>query len=70
LAPTDLGGNNPNPDLRPHATGHSYGCARQRCPDFEAIRDAVEALRASGIFVVVAAGNNGPMYASLFALIQ
>jgi serine protease AprX len=25
LAPTDRAGRNPNPDLRPHITGHSYG---------------------------------------------
>lgn len=60
MAPTDLAGNNPDPDKRPHSTGHSYGCASARCPDPEAMKEAVENLREAGVFVNVAAGNSGP----------
>jgi len=65
MAPTDLRGNNPNPDKRPHSTGHSYGCASTRCPDPEAMKEAVENLRNAGIFVNVAAGNSGPSCSSV-----
>jgi serine protease AprX len=60
LAPTDLSGRNPKPELRPVAIGNSYGCNPQRCPDSEVQKDAVEALWAAGVFMVVSAGNSGP----------
>lgn len=55
---TDLSGKNPKPELRPHAIGNSYGCNPIRCPNSEVQRDAVEALWASGVFMVVSAGNS------------
>ena len=60
LAPTDLNGNNPRPDKRPHVIGNSYGC-----PDVEgcaphAFSAASRVLKAAGILMSVSAGNNGP----------
>lgn len=59
LAPTDLNGENPDPDRRPDAISNSYSC-----PPFEAcaphvMQTALEHLRAAGIFVAASAGNSG-----------
>jgi hypothetical protein len=68
LAPTDLRGQNPRPDLAPHVVNNSW-----RCPDFEGCTDpnvllpAVEALRAAGIVVVASAGNDGNDCSSMVA---
>lgn len=60
LAPHDLDRKNPDPSRRPHAVGNSYGCTdKEGCPK-TAMTNAVEALRASGIFMSVSAGNEGP----------
>jgi subtilisin family serine protease len=53
LAPTKVDGTQPNPDKRPHVTSHSYRCACN-------LENAVKALVAAGVEVVVAAGNSGP----------
>jgi serine protease AprX len=53
LAPTDLQGQNANPDKRPHVTSHSYLC--NGCQ----LDNAVTALLKAGVEVVVAAGNSG-----------
>jgi serine protease AprX len=59
LAPTDLKGLNPNPNVRPLAIGNSYGCpASEGCRGGE-FTEAVESLRAAGIFMSVSAGNSG-----------
>jgi subtilisin family serine protease len=60
FAPTNLKGENPNPDLRPHVIGNSYGCPTQEGCSKNAFRKAAEALRAAGIFMSVSAGNEGP----------
>jgi len=60
LAPTDLAGRDPKPELRPVAIGNSYGCNPIRCPDSEVQRASVEALHAAGVFMSVSAGNSGP----------
>jgi serine protease AprX len=60
LAPHDEQGKNPNPKLRPVSIGNSYGCNPTRCPDSEVQKQAVEALYASGVLMVVSAGNSGP----------
>lgn len=52
LAPTDVEGRNPNSDVRPHITSHSYLC--NGCQ----LDEAVKNLRAAGIAVVVANGKN------------
>ncbi|MCB0636154.1 MAG: S8 family peptidase, partial [Lewinella sp.] len=63
LAPTDLAGENPDPSLAPHVINNSWGCPLEEgCnPDnFALMEQAVEALRAAGVVVVVSAGNSGP----------
>lgn len=60
LAPHDLDGQNARPDLRPHAVGNSYGCPDSEGCSPRALKAAVEALRAAGVFMSVSAGNEGP----------
>jgi serine protease AprX len=60
LAPTDSNGANPRPDLAAHVISNSWGCpASEGCTDPEVLRAVVENVRAAGIFVAVAAGNDG-----------
>ena len=64
LAPTDLSGNNANPDLRPDAVGNSYTCPLGPPPSGEecsitSLQNAITNLRAAGIFMSVSAGNSG-----------
>lgn len=60
LAPTDLQGRNPRPELRPISVGNSYGCPSSEGCSTYSLTAAVNALRAAGIFMSVSAGNNGP----------
>lgn len=60
LAPTDLDGNNPNPDLRPDVVGNSYGCPPSELCAPNSLHLALENLRAAGVFMAVSAGNAGP----------
>jgi subtilisin family serine protease len=55
LAPTDLAGNNPNPDLRPQVVNQSWGGPGGS----EIFEGVIAAFRASGIFPSFSAGNNG-----------
>jgi len=57
LAPWDLGGANPRPDLAPDAINNSWGYWGGGYPIFE---DEIAALQAAGILVEVSAGNDGP----------
>jgi subtilisin family serine protease len=57
LAPTDLEGANPRPDLRPHIINNSWGFTGGGSEWFEG---ALAAWRAAGIFAPFAAGNGGP----------
>ncbi len=64
LAPTDLNGNNPNPNLRPDVVGNSYGCPLGPPPGGElcvsdSLLAAMDNLRAAGVFMAVSAGNAG-----------
>lgn len=59
LAPHDLNGNNPNPNLRPHAVSNSYGCPPVEGCDSGTFTEAVLTLRQAGIFMAVSAGNDG-----------
>jgi len=59
LAPHDLQGRNPNPDLRPHVSSHSYVCSG--CNMLQSIR----ALRAAGSLFVKSCGNSGPRCTSI-----
>ncbi|MFN0176940.1 MAG: S8 family peptidase [Saprospiraceae bacterium] len=64
LAPTDLGGQNPDPDRAPHVINNSWYCAvEEGCTDMtvnELLRTAVINLKTSGVVVVVSNGNSGP----------
>jgi serine protease AprX len=60
LAPHDLNGQNPKPELRPAAIGNSYGCPSSEFCDYTHLKRESEALRAAGVFMSVAAGNSGP----------
>lgn len=63
LAPTDLNGQNARPDLAPHVINNSWYCSEaEGCTDLvinDLLRQAVVALRAAGIAVVVSNGNSG-----------
>ncbi|RKN39101.1 S8 family serine peptidase [Micromonospora endolithica] len=56
LAPTDLDGQNPRPDLRPDIVNNSWG-GDGGDPWYQ---QTVTAWRAAGIFPVFSAGNDGP----------
>ena len=57
VAPTNLSGENPNPNLRPHAVNNSWGdCARKYNPWYEGV---IDAWLAAGIYPVFAVGNAG-----------
>ena len=56
LAPTDLSGADPRPDLRPNVL-NGFGT---RYPDDPLLEEAVEAWVAAGIFPVFPAGDQGP----------
>jgi len=61
LAPTDLNGQNPNPDLAPDVVSNSWGCIpSEGCTVGDEIEGAVNEVVAGGIFFAVAAANNGP----------
>ena len=61
LAPTDLNGDNPNPDLAPDVLGNSWGCpASEGCTVGDEIEAAVQSVVAGGILFVASAANDGP----------
>ncbi|MEZ4513927.1 MAG: S8 family serine peptidase [Chloroflexota bacterium] len=62
LAPWDLNGENPRPDLAPDAINNSWGYSGGNYPAFTA---EIEALQAAGILVEVSAGNAGPSCGTL-----
>jgi uncharacterized repeat protein (TIGR01451 family) len=66
LAPTDLAGANPNPDLAPDVINNSWGCPpSEGCTEPEMLQSVIEAVRAAGIFTVHSAGNDGPVCGSI-----
>ena len=63
LAPFPHGGDpmrDGRPDRAPHVLTNSWGCPTIEGCDLGSLRPAVDALRAAGIFMSVAAGNSGP----------
>jgi subtilisin family serine protease len=62
VAPTDLNGQNPRPDLRPHVVNNSWGFFGGNNNFYMGI---VNSWIASGIFPAIAAGNEGPGCATL-----
>ncbi len=66
LAPTDLAGENPRPDLAPDVINDSWVCTpTEGCTDPDILRTVVENVRAAGIVVVASAGNSGPTCSSV-----
>ncbi|HLF57653.1 MAG TPA: S8 family serine peptidase, partial [Thermoanaerobaculia bacterium] len=62
VAPTDLDGENPDPERAPHVINNSWSCPdSEGCDEVETelLRAVVENTRAAGIVVVVSAGNGG-----------
>ena len=62
-APTDLAGRLPNPKLAPHVINNSWYCdENEGCntSNYNLMERALNGTRASGIVVVVSAGNAGP----------
>ena len=57
LAPTDLNGQNPRPDLRPHIVNNSWNSNSPTDPFYLA---TVQSWRSAGIFPVFSIGNSGP----------
>ncbi|GIV75703.1 MAG: hypothetical protein KatS3mg050_0097 [Litorilinea sp.] len=63
LAPYPPGGDpmvDGRPELAPHIVNNSWACPPSEGCDVDSLRQAVETLRAAGIFVVSSAGNSGP----------
>ncbi|MER7463728.1 S8 family serine peptidase [Streptomyces sp. NPDC097981] len=56
VAPTDLNGRNPRPDLAPHVVNNSWGSAAHD----DWYRQIVDTWRAAGIFPAFSNGNAGP----------
>ena len=60
LAPTDLTGANPRPEIGADVINNSWGCPpSEGCTDPDVLRAVIENTRAAGIFVAVSAGNGG-----------
>lgn len=55
LAPTDLAGQNPRPDLAPHVINNSWGCPPSEGCAWHTLQAAVASVRAAGIVVVASA---------------
>ena len=63
LAPTDLNGENPKPEMAPHVINNSWGCPEMEgcnSSNWSIMDEVVNNLKAAGIVVVVSAGNDGP----------
>jgi serine protease AprX len=60
IAPTDLNGQNPRPDLAPDVINNSWGCTdSEGCTSWDVLQSVVDNARAAGIMVVASAGNSG-----------
>jgi subtilisin family serine protease len=62
VAPTNLNGNKPKPELRPNIVSNSWGLFGDENPWYQ---PTVDAWVAAGVFPAWAAGNEGPSCASL-----
>jgi len=61
LAPTTVAGTNPDPSKGPDIVNNSWDCPpSEGCTNADTLKSIIETLRAAGILVVVAAGNQGP----------
>jgi serine protease AprX len=60
IAPTDLNGENPRPELSPDVIDNSWSCpTSEGCTDPNVLRTVVENVRAAGILTAHSAGNSG-----------
>jgi subtilisin family serine protease len=59
VAPTDLGGANPDPGRAPDVINNSWACPPFEGCAHDTLKTVVENTRAAGIIVVVSAGNEG-----------
>lgn len=67
LAPTDLAGNDPDPDYAPDVLSNSWGCPpSEGCTVGNELDAAVQTLVDAGIFFAAAAGNDGSGCATIF----
>ena len=62
LAPTEVGGANPDPSMRPHVINNSWGSGMPTNDPF--MEDIIEAWHAAGQFSVWSNGNAGPSCAT------
>jgi subtilisin family serine protease len=60
LAPTRIGGGDPDPTKAPDITNNSWHCPPEEGCSFDTLQAAVEAQTAAGIMMVSAAQNAGP----------
>jgi subtilisin family serine protease len=66
MAPSDLTGNNPDPDLAPDIISNSWGCPiSEGCTVGNELAQAVDHVTAAGILFVAAAGNDGPQCSTI-----
>lgn len=65
VAPTNVASGAPDPSLRPHAIGNSYGCPPSELCAPTTLQTAVDNVRSAGIFMAVSAGNAGPACSSV-----
>ena len=59
IAPTDSGGNNPDPTKAPDVINNSWGCPPSEGCSALTLQTPIENVRAAGIAVIVSAGNSG-----------
>ena len=59
VAPTEVGGANPDPAMAPHVINNSWGCPGSEGCNAGSLLTATENLRAAGIFTAHSAGNSG-----------
>lgn len=59
IAPTKLSGDHPDPGRRPHVIVNSYTCAPNEGDSIVGFSQAIRTIYLSGIFMAVAAGNQG-----------
>jgi serine protease AprX len=60
ISPTDLNGQNPNPDLRPDVINDSWTCPASELCAPTTLQAIVDNVQAAGILVEASAGNAGP----------
>ncbi len=66
MAPTDLAGNNADPDLAPDIISNSWGCpVSEGCTVGDELKQAVANVTAAGILFVASAGNDGPQCSTI-----